>query len=172
MDQARKLVKASGTAGERVVVRVPGFRRGVGRYFTGLLDDLGFHASLRSQGFLSYFPAIQDPRSRAQIGFVGWAADSIAPSPFIDGNFTCSPPGGLNASRLCDRRLMRLVHRALAAPADEAAPAWAAADRRVTYLAAAVPLTNERAVIFVSKRVGNVQHHPQWFTLLDQMWVR
>jgi hypothetical protein len=24
----------------------------------------------------------------------------------------------------------------------------------------------------VSKRVGNVQNHLQWFTLLDQLWVR
>jgi peptide/nickel transport system substrate-binding protein len=172
MDRARKLVKASGTAGERVVVRVPSFRRSVGRYFTGLLDDLGYRASLRSQPYLSYFPSIQDPRSRVQIGFVGWAADSIAPSSFIHDNFSCSRRGGLNASRLCDRRLTRLVDRALAAPAIEAPPAWAAADRRVTDLAAAVALTNERAVVFVSKRVGNVQHHPQWFTLLDQMWVR
>ena len=172
MDKARRLVKASGTAGERVVVRVPEFRRSVGRYFTRLLDDLGFHASLRAQPYLSYFPSIADPRSRAQIGFVGWAADIIAPSGFIVGNFTCRPAEGLNVSRLCDRRMTRLVHRALAAPAAEAAPAWAATDRRVTDLAAAVPLTNERAVVFVSKRVGNVQHHSQWLTLLDQMWVR
>jgi hypothetical protein len=27
-------------------------------------------------------------------------------------------------------------------------------------------------VVFVSKRVGNVQHHAQWFTLLDELWVR
>jgi hypothetical protein len=33
-------------------------------------------------------------------------------------------------------------------------------------------MTNQRVAVFVSKRVGNVQHHPQWFTLLDQMWVR
>ena len=39
-------------------------------------------------------------------------------------------------------------------------------------LAAAVPLTTRRSVVLVSKRVGNVQTHGQWFTLLDQMWVR
>jgi hypothetical protein len=27
-------------------------------------------------------------------------------------------------------------------------------------------------VVLVSKRVGNVKTHAQWFTLLDQMWVR
>jgi hypothetical protein len=26
--------------------------------------------------------------------------------------------------------------------------------------------------VFVTKRVGNVQHHLQWSTLFDQLWVR
>lgn len=38
--------------------------------------------------------------------------------------------------------------------------------------AAAVPLVNQRVVGFVSERVGNYQLHPQWLTLLDQLWVR
>jgi hypothetical protein len=29
-----------------------------------------------------------------------------------------------------------------------------------------------RMAVLASKRVGNVQHSPAWFTLLDQMWVR
>ena len=57
-------------------------------------------------------------------------------------------------------------------PPAEAGSAWAAADRRVTDLAAAVPLTSRRVAVLVSKRVGNVKTHGQWFTLLDQMWVR
>jgi peptide/nickel transport system substrate-binding protein len=78
----------------------------------------------------------------------------------------------LNVSHLCDRRLDRQVDRALAMEPAEAAGAWAAADRRVTDLAAVVPLTTRRSVVLVSRRVGNVQTHGQWFTLLDQMWVR
>jgi hypothetical protein len=31
---------------------------------------------------------------------------------------------------------------------------------------------NLRAVAFVSDRVGNFQYHSQWYTLLDQLWVR
>ena len=78
----------------------------------------------------------------------------------------------MNLSKLCDRKLDRQIDRALRAPPAEAPPAWAAADRRVTDLAAAVPLTNRRQVVLVSERVGNVKTHAQWFTLLDQMWVR
>jgi len=35
-----------------------------------------------------------------------------------------------------------------------------------------VPLTSKGSAVRVSKRVGNVKTHGQWFTLLDQMWVR
>jgi peptide/nickel transport system substrate-binding protein len=175
MERARRLVRQSGRAGERVVVHVPLFRRAVGRYFVGLLDDLGFRASLaRVRVAGEYFPRIFDPRSRAQMGFVGWSLDYVAPSGFIDANFTCTTHADveLNASRICDRRLTRQVDRGLTAPPTESTRVWAAADRRVVDLAPAVAMTNQRAAVFVSKRVGNVQHHPQWFTLLDQMWVR
>jgi peptide/nickel transport system substrate-binding protein len=176
VERARRLVKESGRAGERVVVHVPLFARDIGRYFVGLLDDLGFRASLaRVLDAPEYFPTVLNPHSRKQMGFEGWTLEYLSPSGFIDGNFTCSSrPGSaeLNASRICDRRLTRQVEHALASPAAEAAGAWAAADRRLTKLAPAVPMTNHRVAVLVSKRVGNVQHHAEWMTLLDQMWVR
>jgi peptide/nickel transport system substrate-binding protein len=176
MERARRLVRASGRAGERVIVHVPPFRRATGRYFTALLDDLGFRASL-ARGYTerSYFSRIQDPRSRAQIGFQGWALDYVTPSSVINLHFTCSAHVGdvdYNASRICDRRLTRQVDGALAAPAAESTRVWAAADRRITELAPAVAMTNHRSLVFTSERTGNVQNHPMWFTLLDQLWVR
>ena len=47
MERARRLVAASGRAGERVVVWVPDYKAKVGRYFAALLNDLGFRATLR-----------------------------------------------------------------------------------------------------------------------------
>ena len=47
-----------------------------------------------------------------------------------------------------------------------------ALGQRLVDLAPAVPTINLRTAILVSKRVGNVTHHAQWTTLLDQMWVR
>jgi hypothetical protein len=46
------------------------------------------------------------------------------------------------------------------------------ATLRLVDLAPAVPRTNHRSVVYVSRRVGNVQSHQAWFTLLDQLWVR
>ena len=112
---------------------------------------------------------------RAHATAQGWNADYLAPSTFIETNFTCAAMadrGGLNFSRLCDSTLERRIGRALALPPAEAAAAWAAADHRLTELAAAVPMTQRRAVVLVSRRVGNVQDHAQLFTLLDQLWVK
>ena len=89
LDRARKLVAQSDEAGARVVVWVPGFRRAVGRNFVALLDDLGFHASLRVLGFDAYFRAISRRDSRKQIGFFGWGLDYVSASSVIEAPFTC-----------------------------------------------------------------------------------
>jgi hypothetical protein len=34
-----------------------------------------------------------------------------------------------------------------------------------------LPLAHERAVSFVSERVGGYQYNPIWGILLDQLWV-
>jgi peptide/nickel transport system substrate-binding protein len=175
MARARRLVAGSGAVGERVVVQVPEFKREVGRYFAALLDDLGYDASLRVIPDNDYFPTVYDPATRAQIGFIGWYADYATPSNFIMPNFTCASPASRrpeNASYFCDRGLARQVDRALGAQGAEAAERWAALDRRLADLAPAVPLNNRRSVVLVSRRVGDVQHHVQWLTLLDRLWVR
>jgi hypothetical protein len=106
IERARALVAASGTAGQRVVVVVPDFKRALGRYFTRLLDKLRYRASVRILGD-NYFPVIFDPRTHAQIGFGGFNADYLAPSSFIQANFTCASQASrpvLNVSYFCDRR--------------------------------------------------------------------
>jgi peptide/nickel transport system substrate-binding protein len=174
LERARSLVAASGRAGARIIVWMPPFRRAVGRYVTALLNRLGFRATLRIPPGTG-FGEDTDDYLRAHAVPQGWAADYLAPSTFIETNFTCAATadrGGLNLSRLCDSTLERRIDRALALPPADAAAAWAAAEQRLTDLAAAVPMTQRRAVVLVSRRVGNVQTHAQWFTLLDELWVK
>jgi YVTN family beta-propeller protein len=179
MERARQLVAESGTAGERIAVLTVDRKPEIGRYFTELLDELGYRASLR---VVPYFPdgdaetydsAIRRPR--AQLAISGFLADYASPSTFIQTLFSCgagASPSPENLARFCNPALDRQVERALAAQDAEASARWSAIDRRLTNLAPTVPLTNRRSVDFVSKRVGNVQHHLQGYTLLDQMWVR
>jgi peptide/nickel transport system substrate-binding protein len=170
MERARRLVAASGRAGDHVIVRVPDFREAVGRYYARLLEDLGFRTTVRVLSFLDDDTWV--PAARPQTGFVGWGADYVAPSTFVKTMFECGARGTYNLSLLCDTKLERQIARAVATPPEEAAEAWATADHHLTDLAAVAPLTSRRAVVLVSKRVGNVKRHPQWSTLFDQMWVR
>jgi peptide/nickel transport system substrate-binding protein len=173
--RARSLVARSGRAGARVTVWAPDFQLEVGRYFTRLLDRLGFRANLRVTAADEHFGLIGDPRRKPQIGFVGWALDYLNPATFIQPLFGCEGIRGdptINTARFCDPVLDRLVAEAHEAEPGEAARAWARADRRLVDRSPAVAMTNRRAVILVSPRVGNVQYHMAWSTLLDQLWVR
>ena len=142
----------------------------MGRYYARVLRDLGFRTTVRVQSFDE--DDVWVPATRAQTGFVGWAADYLAASTFIRTAFTCRQRDGFNLSRICNRALDRRIDRAIATLPSESAGAWAAADHLVSDLAPVVPLTRRRSAVLVSKRVGNVRTHGQWFTLLDQMWVR
>ena len=174
--RARRLIAESGTAGATVVVTVPVEERNrFGRYFVSLLRKLGFHARQHVLSDEAYFDRIYARGSGEQMGFVGWSADFLSPSTFIDPHFTCSSVFDAsveNVSNLCDRGVTRAVARARATTGADAAAAWAAVDHRLVDLAPAVPIASDRTTIFVSKRVGNVTPHAQWTMLLDQMWVR
>jgi ABC-type transport system substrate-binding protein/DNA-binding SARP family transcriptional activator len=180
MERARRLVAESGTAGERIVVLMVDRKPAIGRYFTRLLDELGYRASLRVLPYElpagkgeDYDSAIRRPR--AQIGLVGWLADNATPSTFTDSTLSCASlasPLTDNLSGFCDPALDRQVERARAATGSEAVARWSAVDHRLTDLAPVVPLVNRRSVDFVARRVGNVQHHLQGYTMLDQLWVR
>ena len=172
VERARALIARSGRAGERVVVWVSDYQRAIGRYFTTLLGQLGFRASLKVLGD-EYFPTIFSPRESPQMGYLGWALDYLSAASFVQQTFACESVGGdPNASRFCDPEVDRLVAAALDADRGEEAHAWAVADHGVVDRAPAVPMTNRRAVILTSRRVGNLQFHMVWSTLLDQLWVR
>ena len=175
VERARALIARSGRAGARVTVWTADFQRELGRYFTRLLGRLGFRTSLKVLRYPDYFPTIGSSRESPQIGFFGWSLDYLSASSFVEQTFACRSLRGAkatNSSRFCDPRVDRLVATALDAGPGEEAHAWAVAERSVVDRAPAVPMTNRRAVILTSPRVGNVQYHMVWTTLLDQLWVR
>ena len=88
MERARRLVAASGRAGERVVVHADSWRAPVARYYASVLDDLGFRTTLCSTA------GRRLPRSAwTQTGFTGWLADALTPSTFLEDNFACAAAG-------------------------------------------------------------------------------
>jgi YVTN family beta-propeller protein len=179
--KAKALVAASGTKGMQVeVLAYAQFGRvGYGRYFVSLLRRLGYRSSLRVIPELpDYSEYAGNSRNRAQLGTMGWYTDY--PSGALRGLFSCASflpesSANRNFSAFCGPMVDAKMARAADLQASDPVRAnalWAEADRMLVDRAVAVPLVNQQIVGFVSKRVGNYQLHPQWLTLLDQLWVQ
>jgi YVTN family beta-propeller protein len=179
LERARTLVRASGTAGQRVTVWIPrwiGFDARAGRYVASVLSRLGFRARFR-------FAADPYPRQddlHLQIGFYGWISDFATPAGFIPPGLGCAAytpgnPQNQNIAEFCNPTIDRKVATARALQTTDPAAAsrlWTRIDRELTDQAPWVPFANGVIVSVRSKRVGNYQYNPQWLTLFDQLWVR
>jgi YVTN family beta-propeller protein len=182
---ARRLVRASGTRGDRVTVLdsnvpPPLPSLATGRYVVSVLDQLGYRASLRILKPAAYFGALNDSRNRPQAGFYGWEADFPAPSDFIPpvlacGSFSPDSTSNRNDAEFCDPRIDTRARQALTLETTNRAAAagrWSVIDRQLVGEAPWVPLYNPREVTVLSARAGNYQFHPYWALLIDQLWVR
>jgi peptide/nickel transport system substrate-binding protein len=181
---AQQLVRASGTRGDTVTVADGAFdplpAPATGRYLVSVLDQLGYHASLRMLGPNDYFSVLGDSRDRVQAGFYAWYQDYPAPSDFIDpllscGSFLPGNPGNSNVAEFCDPAIDTQAQHALTLQARDPATAagqWAAIDRELVDAAPWAPLYNPTDLTVLSARTGNYQFHPYWNLLIDQLWVR
>jgi peptide/nickel transport system substrate-binding protein len=183
---ARTLIDQAGVKGQSVTVYgldLPG-HDAVARYFTDLLNSLGFKATTKLLSLDDMFAppngAVTHPSDVQVAGFWFFAQPPVA-GTMIAGTFTCPDfPTTFGytgyPTEFCDRDLDQQVRKAhaLDQTGDRAAAnaAWAQIDRKIVEAAPAAMLFNPTDVTLVSKRVGNFQHHPAWLVLLDQLWVQ
>ena len=182
---AQRLVRASGTRGDRVTL-LDSNQGGsfpspaTGRYIVSVLDQLGYRASLRTTGPVAYWNVLDNSSNRVQVGFFGWQSDFPAAADFIEPVLTCGSfvpdnSGNVNTAEFCDPEIDGQVQRALALEAGDptaAAGRWAAIDHEIVDEAPWVPLYNPGTLTVLAPRVGNYQFHPYWDLLIDQLWVR
>jgi peptide/nickel transport system substrate-binding protein len=179
LETARRLVQASGTAGQTVTVWASAPQAVQARFMASVLGPLGYRTRTRIvQDFQKYFTLITDPRTRAQTGYYGWSSDFASEGGFLRPLFSCAaiaPGAGTNPSEFCSHSIDRQIDHASAVQAQDPPAAhalWRQIERELLAQAPMVPTYNRKNVDFVGKRVGNYQFHPQWGTLLDQLWVR
>jgi peptide/nickel transport system substrate-binding protein len=103
---ARQLVQASGTAGTPVVVWVEDSSpdRAFARYYTKLLNRLGFVARTETVATAQDFGRTGETRTDPQTGFASWFNDFPNPIDFyavLDSKFI-GPPGSPNAGHVND----------------------------------------------------------------------
>jgi YVTN family beta-propeller protein len=175
---ARRLVRASGTEGAPVRIWVGRDQDPIGRYFVSVLRRLGYRTSLRVMSDDAYWTAIPPtPGQLVNLWWFGWLTDHLTPSAFIQPTFSCGSwgPPTQRFALWCDPEIDTQMDRAVAQQSSDPTAAnalWESADRRLADGAPAVPLFNRQHLELVSDRVGNVQFHPQWGMLYDQLWVK
>jgi len=177
LDRAKRLVRDSGVKGFRVEVWTNsdlwgGVAVPVGEYFVRLLRTLGFDARLHQDesGVFDYFGTLGDPKKGIQIAAIGMG--SLYPSGF---GFLSGLRCGAFHTGFCDRAVDALLDEALQAQVRDPSSAQeflARAEHAIVDEAPWVPLVSPRGVYPVSARVVNVQVHPAWLLLLDQLWLR
>jgi peptide/nickel transport system substrate-binding protein len=180
--KARQLVKASGTAGQKVTLITDDTAVGqqIATYVQSVLHDLGYDASVKVLSGNIEFTYIQNTNNKVQISYSQWYQDYPAASDFLNVLFSCASfhPGSdssINISGLCDASLDAAMGQAMATGLTDTAAAdrqWAAIDRRVTDLAAVAVLFNPNHLDFTSKRLGNFAFSSQFQFLFNRAWVR
>jgi peptide/nickel transport system substrate-binding protein len=149
------------------------------RAIVPVLRRLGSRAQLKVVPIDRYFRAVGDSRNRIQIGSGVWASDYPAAADFLDHLLSCAAfaprsPHNISLAEFCDRRIDAQMRQAAATRAidpERANPLWAAVDRRIVDAAPCLPLVIQQSVELVSKRVGNYEYHPQYGSLIDQLWL-
>jgi peptide/nickel transport system substrate-binding protein len=176
MDQARDLVATSGTAGDPVhLVFADVVPQGLVDYFMSLFQDLGYEVTSERVPTEENVRTVLAPSDRIAVGIVGWLSDYPAASGFFEGAPLCgsfyNPFGGAYCNPELDATVEQAQTAELTDP-QQANELWAAADRMLVEDGPLVPYLNLGSLDFVSERVGNYQHHPQWGILLSQLWVQ
>ena len=181
LDRGRQLMRGAGALGARVTVWVPTFRAEQGQYMASLLDSLGLRATVNVVSDDSYFAAVSDAGTQAQMGFGAWAANYPSAVDFIPPLLSCgafvpsSPEMSTNLAQFCDPSIDEEMARAASLQTQDPPAAtllWQQIERELMVQAPVVPATNYRIPDFVSERVGNYQFNPQWGVLLSQLWVK
>jgi peptide/nickel transport system substrate-binding protein len=179
LERARRLVRASGTLGQRVTVWLPdwaGIPANAGRYVASVLDDLGYRARFR----FAPDPYGLEDELHVQIGFSGEGASFPKPASFIGEVLACSAYNPVNqdnpnSAEFCDPAIDREIAGAQSLEKNDperASRLWAKIDRDLTNQAPWVPFANGAQADVVSAKLRNYQFNPRWGVLLDQLWVK
>jgi peptide/nickel transport system substrate-binding protein len=180
--KAKALVKASGTSGMKVVVNTDIPDKALGEQMVSDLNKIGYKASLQALSGSIQYPFVQNSNNSKKwsIAWSAWYQDYPAASDFLDVLLGCDNihPGSdasPNIAAFCDKSIQAQMDKARNLGATNPAAAneiWAQVDHAVTDLAPWVDLYNPKQIDFLSKRVHGYQWNPQWYILIDQLWLK
>jgi peptide/nickel transport system substrate-binding protein len=182
--KAKQLVQQSGTAGMKVVVNSASDEtsKALAQQMVSDLNKIGYKASAQLLTGSIQYPFVQNSNNskKWQVAWSAWYQDYPVPSDFLNVLLGCGSihPGSdasPNIAAFCDQNIQKQMTQASNMQLTDLAGAndlWAQVDHAVTDQAPWVDLYNPKQIDFLSKRVGNYQWNPQWYILIDQLWVQ
>jgi peptide/nickel transport system substrate-binding protein len=182
MAKAKQLIAASGTKGAAVKVNTDTVEtdKALGLYFVGLLNKLGYKASLQALSPDIQYPYCQNSKNKVQFCWSSWYQDYPAASDFLNillgcDSFIPNSNASPNIAEFCMKPIQAQMDQALQQGITDTSGAntkWEAVDKAVTDQAPWVSMFNPKYIDFLSKRVKGYQFSPQWYFLLDQASVK
>jgi len=181
--KAKQLVQQSGTAGMKVIV--DGTNDQVGKalveQMVSDLNAIGYKASPQLLASSIQYPFVQNSSNSAKwnVGWSAWYQDYPAPSDFLNvllgcGNIHPNSDASPNIAAFCDQAVQSKINQAEAMGATNpsgAAALWTQVDHADTNAAPWVDMYNPKQIDFLSKNVHGYSWSPQWYILIDRLWL-
>jgi peptide/nickel transport system substrate-binding protein len=181
--KAKQLVQQSHTAGMKVVV--DGTNDQVGKalveQMVSDLDSIGYKASPQLLAGSVQYPFVQNSAnsSKWNVGWSAWYQDYPAQSDFLNVLLGCNTihpnsDASPNIAAYCDKATQTQINQAESEEATSpsaAAKLWTEIDHEDTNAAPWVDMYNPKQIDFLSSDVHGYKWNPQWYILIDQLWL-
>jgi peptide/nickel transport system substrate-binding protein len=180
--KAKQLIAQSGTKGMAVKVNTDttDINKALGLYFVGLLNKLGYKATLQALSADIQYSYAQNSKNHVQFAYSSWYQDYPAASDFLNillgcGSFHPNSNSSPNIAEFCDKKIQANMDNAAQVGITDPTSGnkqWAQVDKQVTDQAPWVSMFNPKLIDFLSTRVKGYQFSPQWYFLIDQASVK
>jgi peptide/nickel transport system substrate-binding protein len=181
--KAKQLVQQSHTAGMKVVVDSTNDQ--VGKAFAEQmvsdLNAIGYKAStqLLAAGIQYTFVQNSSNSSKWNVGYSAWYQDYPAASDFLNVLLGCgtihpNSDASPNIAAFCDQSIQSKINQAETEGATNpsgAAALWTQVDHADTNAAPWVDMFNPKQIDVLSHNVHGYSWSPQWYILIDRLWL-
>ena len=181
--KAKALVKASGTAGMKVVVNgtTDQVGKALAEQMVSDLNAIGYKATTQLLAASVQYPFVQNSTNSAKwnVGWSAWYQDYPAQSDFLNVLLGCTTihPGSdasPNIAAYCSPSTQAQINQAESLEATDPAAAaklWTQIDHADTNAAPWVNMYNPKQIDFLSSNVHGYSWNPQWYILIDRLWL-
>jgi peptide/nickel transport system substrate-binding protein len=181
--KAKQLVQQSHTAGMKVVVNSSNDQVGkaLAEQMVSDLNSIGYKASTQLLAASIQYPFIQNSSnsSKWNVGYSAWYQDYPAASDFLNVLLGCgtihpNSDASPNIAAFCDQAVQSKINQAETMGATNpsgAAALWTQVDHMDTNAAPWVDMYNPKQIDVLSSNVHGYSWSPQWYILIDRLWL-